>query len=297
MMPLFSFGGPQKGLRDGKIASWVGDGTYGAAVDIPSIRVLRATLVNKSNKLEGDDRTTDTSSEAQEGKVRLEFGSVSLNVLAIMLGRTLETAGSDPNRTRRIRATAKSMPYFGIAGQAMASQGVGDTHLFIPMAKIAEDFDIVSLENGNYAIPSVTLTCIADENYPVDGEDAVQTATITGTPTGGTFKLTFAGAQTATIAYNAAAGAVQTALQALSTIGSGNALVTGSAGGPYTITFAADLAGTPVPVITADGALLTGGTSPAVAIVETTPGALAELTIFDIIEHETAVAVSIPPLI
>src|SRR6185503_6738931 len=65
----------------------------------------------------------------------------------------------------------------------------------------------------------------------------VQTATITGTPMGGTFTLSFKGYTTPALAYNAAASAVEAALQALSPIGTGAATVTGSAGGPYAITF------------------------------------------------------------
>lgn len=69
--------------------------------------------------------------------------------------------------------------------------------------------------------------------------------------TAGTFPLTFGG-QTATgIAYNAAASAVQSALEALSSIGTGNVAVTGSAGGPYTVTI--QKAG----VLTSTGASLT----------------------------------------
>jgi hypothetical protein len=65
----------------------------------------------------------------------------------------------------------------------------------------------------------------------------VTTATVTigGTPTGGTFTLTFGGQTTAGIAYNAATSAVQSALVALSSIGAGNAVVTGSVGA-YVVT-------------------------------------------------------------
>jgi hypothetical protein len=80
----------------------------------------------------------------------------------------------------------------------------------------------------------------------------VKTVTITGTPTGGTFTLTFNGQTTSGIAYNAAASAVQSALVALSTVGAGNATVSGSAGGPYTVTFTG-VTGT----LTASGASLT----------------------------------------
>ena len=97
----------------------------------------------------------------------------------------------------------------------------------------------------------------------------VQVITITGTPTGGTFTLSMGGATTDPIAYNATGATVQAALRALNTgfpFGGSPAAtvaVTGSAGGPYTATFA-DAAGP----ITADGSALTGGTSPAVVVAQ-----------------------------
>src|SRR4051794_21605666 len=55
----------------------------------------------------------------------------------------------------------------------------------------------------------------------------VQSLANSGTPTGGTFRLGFKSVSTANIAYNAAAAAVQAALEAVSTIGSGNLVATG----------------------------------------------------------------------
>jgi len=101
--------------------------------------------------------------------------------------------------------------------------------------------------------------------------DEVQTVTITGGPTGGTFTLTFSGQTTAAIAYNATAATVQTALQALSNIGAGNVTVTGNAGGPYTVDFVGTLANTDVAQMTATPSF-TGGTSPGVTIATTTAG-------------------------
>jgi hypothetical protein len=103
----------------------------------------------------------------------------------------------------------------------------------------------------------------------------VQRVTITGTPTGGTFTLTFGGQTTATIAYNATASAVQTALAALSTIGTGNVSCAGGPlpGTPVDVTFTGTLAQQNVASLTATGTGLTGGTSPAVAISTTTAGA------------------------
>lgn len=107
---------------------------------------------------------------------------------------------------------------------------------------------------------------------PFAGVNEVQTVTITGTPTGGTFTLTLDGETTAAIAYNATAAAVQSALEALSNVAAGDLTVSGSAGGPYTVTFAGAYSATNVPALTASGASLTGGTSPGVTIATPTAG-------------------------
>jgi hypothetical protein len=86
--------------------------------------------------------------------------------------------------------------------------------------------------------------------------DAVQVATINGTPTGGTFTVTVGGATTSALAYNAAAATVQTAVQALGGATASTATVTGSAGGPYTITFTG-----PAAPVSVNQRSLTGGTS------------------------------------
>lgn len=107
----------------------------------------------------------------------------------------------------------------------------------------------------------------------VTQQNEVQTITITGTPTGGTFTLTFAGATTGPIAYNASAATVQTALRALSTIGGTNVACGGGAlpGTAVTVTFQSAFANADVPLLTAVGSF-TGGSSPAIAVAETTKG-------------------------
>lgn len=103
--------------------------------------------------------------------------------------------------------------------------------------------------------------------------DETQSLTITGSPTGGTFTLTFGGQTTATINWNDTAATVQTRLQALTSIGAGNALVTGSAGGPWTVEFSGTLAKTAEALITLTTNSLTGGVSPSVAIARVKGGA------------------------
>lgn len=109
---------------------------------------------------------------------------------------------------------------------------------------------------------------------PAAGTDEVQTVTITGSPTGGTYTLTFSGQTTSGIVYNATASQVQTALEALSNIAPGDITCAGGPhpGTPVTVNFGGGAYdGVDVPQMTAT-ASLTGGTSPDVTVSTTTPG-------------------------
>jgi Leucine-rich repeat (LRR) protein len=100
------------------------------------------------------------------------------------------------------------------------------------------------------------------------------TVSISGAPTGGTYTLTYGGQTTSAIAYNATASTVQSALQTLTSIGSGNATVTGYLSGvasssgsslaPFTVLLSSSLASSQN-AITATSSL-TGGTTPGVVI-------------------------------
>ena len=121
---------------------------------------------------------------------------------------------------------------------------------------------------------SITDTPVLDAAVPAAGTDEVQTVTITGTPTGGTYTLTFSGQTTSGIAFNAAASAVQSALEGLSNINPGDVVCAGGPhpGTPVTVTFGGQYDGQDVSSMTASAAGLTGGTSPAVNVTTTTPG-------------------------
>lgn len=107
----------------------------------------------------------------------------------------------------------------------------------------------------------------------VTRQDEVQNVAITGTPTGGTFTLTFLGQTTTGIAYNATAAAVQTALLALSNLDTGDVTVTGGPGPatPWVVTFGGAYDNLSVPQMTATSSL-TGGTTPTVTVTTTTQG-------------------------
>lgn len=105
----------------------------------------------------------------------------------------------------------------------------------------------------------------------------VQTVTVTGTPDGGTYTLTYSGQTTAAIPYNATAVQVRTALEALSNINPGDVATGGGAhpGTAITVTFGGQFTGTNVAQMTASATNLTGGTTPAVTVTTTTGGGTA----------------------
>ena len=108
------------------------------------------------------------------------------------------------------------------------------------------------------------------------GIRAVQTIAITGTPTSGTFTLTFSGQTTLPIAFNATATVVQDALVALSNIEPGDVACTGGPlpGTAVVVTFGGQFS-TPA-TMTATGTF-TGGTVPAITVTATTPGTAIDL--------------------
>ncbi|AGW41735.1 ABC transporter substrate binding protein [Leifsonia xyli subsp. cynodontis DSM 46306] len=91
--------------------------------------------------------------------------------------------------------------------------------------------------------------------------DSVQTITIAGTPTGGTF-IVSSGGNSYTAAYNVSAATLQSAIQAWGGVYA-TVTVTGTAGSSYVITFPAvstNIASAAAPV-TVNGKALTGGTN------------------------------------
>ncbi|MFD3336044.1 hypothetical protein ACFWV1_25870 [Streptomyces sp. NPDC058700] len=102
----------------------------------------------------------------------------------------------------------------------------------------------------------------------------VQTLTVTGGPTGGTFTITWSGQTTTALAYNATAAQVQTALENLSNITPGDVAVTGNAGGPWTLTWGGTQLGENVAAPTTTEAF-TGGTTPDITIATPTAGGTA----------------------
>lgn len=112
---------------------------------------------------------------------------------------------------------------------------------------------------------------IVDQSGVSAGANDVQTITIVTAPT--SFRLRYKGAETGDITVSGLNSAtLQTAIQGLSTVGSGNMTVSGS--GPFVVTAAGALAGKNLPLL--EVSKYTGGSSPSITVAHTTQGGYTE---------------------
>jgi hypothetical protein len=106
---------------------------------------------------------------------------------------------------------------------------------------------------------------LESDGAPTVGVDASQTLNqVPGNASGGTFVLSYQGFRTTPLAFNAANGVVEAALEALPSIGSGNIAITG---GPFPAasviaSFQGSLAKVAVTQLSGDASLLTGPGAP-----------------------------------
>lgn len=167
-MGFDSFGAPQFGINDAKVAAYNGTDDYGTAVDVPSIQMLNTDIRVLSGELEGDDQITDSHAQVIGGMVRMRFGSLSIAALEVLLGIDSSPSGSTPDQVDQLKISGgDNMPYVGISGKIAATQGDGDLHVFIPKCKITSDFTLVQGEYGSYTIPDVELNAVDDATYGV----------------------------------------------------------------------------------------------------------------------------------
>jgi len=162
-MAFDDYGAPQFGLNDVKIATWNATNDYGEEVDVPSVQLMGTTLATVSAQLEGDDSIQASASRAIGGEVRVRFGSISIAALEIILGNTSTASGSAQDHFKVSGGDA--MPYIGICGKALAEEGSGDTHVFIPKCKLMGDLTIAQLEYGRFAIPEATIQIVDDATF------------------------------------------------------------------------------------------------------------------------------------
>jgi len=164
-MGFDSFGAPQFGLNDVKVAAYNATDDYGTEVDVPSVQMMGTVLQVISAQLEGDDKITDAHSQAIGATVRVRFGSLSIAALEVILGIDSIANGSVYDWLKV--DGGDNMPYFGICGKVAATQGSGDAHVFLPKLKIMDDVTLIEAEYGQYVIPEVNCQAIDDDTFGI----------------------------------------------------------------------------------------------------------------------------------
>lgn len=193
-----------------------------------------------------------------DAEIRTAIAAVAIDAGEVVY---INSAGKAALADAGAAATAK------FRGLALRSVAAGQEFSVLIHGEVA-GFDLSGLAYDDPVYLSNTAGALADAD---PGVNEVQTVSLTGTPTGGTFTLTYDSVESGNIAYNATAAAVQTALEAISTINPGEINVTGSAGA-WVVEFVGALGNQNIAAMTADGTNLTGGTTPAAAVAETTAG-------------------------
>ncbi len=179
------------------------------------------------------------------------------------------TFGSDTTAALAYDASAATIQS---ALEALASIGSGNINVFDSTVEygVGSGGEWTLTFQGTLAGTNVTQTTIDTSGLTGEGITEVEATDTTGAildeeqtidldnVSGGTFRLAFQGETTATIVYNATASTVESELEQLNAVD--DVTVTGSAGGPWTVTFVGSHAGTDVPAILGDATAATDGT-------------------------------------
>ena len=170
--------------------------------------------------------------------------------------------------------------------ESLSSIGVGDVIVTLsgtsglPTDSIVIEFtgdlagtDVDDLETVSTLLQGATAV-VAETKKGTKAINEKQTVTITGSPTGGTFTLTYGTETTGTMGYSASAVQIETALEALDGIDDVT-VTTGTTGLPadaFVVEFKDDLAGTDVSMLTINTTGLQGATTPSGSVAETVKG-------------------------
>lgn len=132
-----------------------------SVVDAPAATELSFKERIASDELKGNDKVVDVVAISEAVEWELSDGAISLELWALLTGRSATEAGSTPNRTMTYNASAQvAFPWFKIYGKAIDSS-IGDVHCKIYKAKLQELEG--KFENGKFWVASAKGMGIDDD--------------------------------------------------------------------------------------------------------------------------------------
>jgi hypothetical protein len=229
-------------LRDGKLAVRFGPAQYATPIEVYGLTSVTADARLITAIREGNGKRLALLARTAGGSVTISGAVGQLDVLAAVLGQSYKTSGPSGERVGRMGLYAgQSIPYLGFTAGADDENGLQNAfHFFVPKAKVQSDtirlWEGSGNEDFNLGNFEITLEAVADDAYNTGAQNEIQNLAL-GSPTAGNFTLTFGAETTAAIAFDASAANIQSALESLNNIGSGNVTVTGDGSGGFDIEF------------------------------------------------------------
>lgn len=156
-----------------------------------------------------------------------------------------------------LRIGNKSLVFEAWSASVIAAAWNASLHAEFREAIASTSGDDLLLTARTAGVPFFVIITVGAA-VPGEGRNEVQIITLINGASGGTWNVEFDG-DDADVAWNITGANLQTALEGLDTLAVGDVTVTGSAGGPWTVTFGGRFSAENVPDLVVDGANLTGG--------------------------------------
>jgi hypothetical protein len=218
-------------------------------------RILRT--LGRSSSFQGSGASSVETAERTKGNLKRLGVAAPLGVMMVLAVAPSAMAGKMTDRFFPLATGSGSL-----GGQFNSPRDVAVSQ---SGAGAADSGDVYVADTGNHRVQRFSADGTFERAWGVNvvGRNEVQAIQIANASSG-SYTLTFDGATTGAIAYNATASTVQTALRGLSSINGAHVNVSGATGNntlrTRTVTFVGDLAGTDVSEITATPSLSAGAT-------------------------------------
>lgn len=139
---------------------------YGAAVDVPGIAEASMDPNFLTAELKGDARIIAKKGRVDKMTVSATYGKVSLDVLAAILGGTIQDTASTNSRWRLLGDN--SLPYFKAAFKIEDVElGLGDLHVTLYKCQLTGG-TLISGQTDEFGQPTLELEAI-----PLDSNDVM----------------------------------------------------------------------------------------------------------------------------
>lgn len=153
-------------VKDAKIARLTTDASgaapvYAASVDVPGIKAVTISGDVFTAELRGDNTRLDYAAGLSGISVEFEHGKLSLDVLNVLLGSTVASAGTTPNRTETMSTkSTDTFNYFRFQAVSAGADPIAGDVLFTLHKCILTEFPEMGLAEEDYQTFTVAAAAL-----------------------------------------------------------------------------------------------------------------------------------------